>query len=97
VLGVAFSPDGKRLAPASGTLLARIPHESPVVSVAIGPGARRLGVVSGTQGWVWPVLPEGWMTQTCAYLGRELTPEQWRGYVTGLEPYRKACPGLPAE
>lgn len=107
VYSVAFTPDGKQLATgswdrsarlfelSSGTLLARIPHQSPVVSVAIGPGARRLGVVSGVQGWLWPALPEGWMTQTCSYLRHELTPEQWRGYVAGLEPYRLACPGLP--
>jgi WD40 repeat protein len=107
VYAVAFSPNSQWLATASldktarvwevttGQEVARMVHENALGSVAFSPDERWL-VTAGQDGmvrvWLW--RSEDLISEACARLTRNLTPEEWQQYLPG-EPYRKTCPDLP--
>jgi hypothetical protein len=43
---------------------------------------------------LWPVL-EGWATELCAKLPRNMTRKEWREWVSPDIDYVVQCPGLP--
>jgi WD40 repeat protein len=109
VNSVAFSPDGKRLASSSGDYTVRLwdvetgqplgeplkGHDNNVMSVAFSPDGQHLasGSTDSTV-WLWDVDLHSWQQRACGIANRNLTPEEWRKYLSD-QPYRKTCPDLP--
>jgi WD40 repeat protein len=112
ISSVAFTPDGLRFASGSadGTLQfwetndgapigpALTADEStfnPVLSLAFSPDGSRL-MTGGSLGMtVWPA-PDTWAGLLCAKLTRNLSPAQWREWISPEIEYQVQCPGLPA-
>jgi hypothetical protein len=65
-----------------------------IVAVAFSPDGERLATVTqdGTV-QIGPWQPEDLISQACSRLSRNLTREEWQGYL-GNEPYRKTCSNL---
>jgi WD40 repeat protein len=53
-------------------------------------------LVSGGDGGIdlWEVSLEAWQEHACRIANRNLTPEEWEGYL-GVYPYEATCPDLP--
>jgi len=109
VTSVAFSPYGKYLATASVDRtariwelsnyeeVARISHESWVLTVAFSPDGKYLatGDADGIARVPFVLVqPNDLIAEACSRLTRNLTYEEWQLYL-GDEPYDKTCPNLP--
>ena len=44
---------------------------------------------------IWPLDRTAMITESCARLNRDLSPDDWRR-ILGAEPYAPVCPGLPS-
>ena len=44
---------------------------------------------------VWDLDPAHWVEAACQLAGRNLTHEEWDGYIGELGPYRQTCPAYP--
>jgi hypothetical protein len=44
---------------------------------------------------VWDLDPAHWVEAACQLAGRNLTHEEWDGYIGDLGPYRQTCPAYP--
>ncbi len=104
---IAFSPDGRYVVTGSNDHTARVwevpsarevailPHPDSVYRVVFNPNSELLATAS----WdrvvrVWRWRPEDLLTEACARVRRNLTPEEWRRHLGDL-PYRKTCPDCP--
>ncbi|MEQ1720483.1 MAG: hypothetical protein ABL887_05150, partial [Nitrosomonas sp.] len=105
----AFSPDGKRIVSGSWDNTLQLwdadsgkpigqpftVHEAYVLSVAFSPGGKRIVSASWDNTlWLWAVF-EGWADALCQKLGRNMTPSEWREWVSPDIAYRKVCPKFP--
>jgi len=64
-----------------------------VRTAAFSPDGQKIATGSGDANlWLW--RPASLMAAACTRLTRNLSPEEWRRYITD-EPYRKTCPSLP--
>ncbi|PTN12960.1 WD40 repeat domain-containing protein [Nitrosomonas aestuarii] len=64
-------------------------------SVTFSPDGRR--IVSGSTDntlRLWAVF-EGWADALCRRLGRNMSQQEWREWVSPDMPYLEQCPGLP--
>ena len=76
--------------------VARMAHDSRVVSVAISPDGKY--VVSGS--WdntarVWSYRSEDLIVTSCSHVTRNFTINEWRQYLEDMFPYRAICTNLP--
>jgi WD40 repeat protein len=83
-----------------GREIARKTYPTSVNTIAFTPDGKYLIAESGdlfaanhaVDTFLW--RPADLVTEACARLTRNLTPEEWRKYL-GEEPFRKTCPDLP--
>jgi WD40 repeat protein len=111
VSSVAFSPDRKTLASASGDQTVRLwdvathqalgeplrGHIDAVHSVAFSPDGKTLA--SGGKDhtvWLWDVSLDSWIRRACARANRNLSLAEWQQYVGKDVPYETTCPEFPA-
>lgn len=109
VNGVAFSPDSRRIVSGSHDMMLRLwdverglplggplpGHVGAVLSVAFSPDGAR--IVSGSADKtlrLWPANTE-WVAQLCSRLTRNMSPTEWRTWVSPDVKYRKQCANLP--
>ena len=108
VWGVAFSPDGHRLATASNDTTVRLwnadtghplgapftGHTGEVSDVAFSPDGHRLASASqdGTVR-LWPAWASPEML--CSKLTANMSHQQWRDWVSPDIEYTQVCPNLP--
>jgi hypothetical protein len=109
VWSAAFSPDGEQIitgdartarvwSATTGIEIARMVYDDQVISVAFRPDGNY--ALSGS--WdhtvrIWMWQPEDLVTNTCAFLPRNLTGNEWNQYIGGALPYQAVCPNLPIE
>ncbi len=109
VNGVAFSPDSRRIVSGSHDMMLRLwdverglplgdplpGHAGAVLSVAFSPDGER--IVSGSADKtlrLWPATSE-WVAELCSRLTRNMSPKEWRTWVSPDVKYRKQCANLP--
>jgi WD40 repeat protein len=106
VTAAAFSPDGKLLASGDytgairlwdvDTLAARgdrIAAGSPVRVLRFSPDGTTLASGHSDGGLrLWAMSPEAWIDRLCTAAGRELTKEEWAGFVGDDVEYEPTCP-----
>ncbi|MGH8904827.1 MAG: WD40 repeat domain-containing protein, partial [Egibacteraceae bacterium] len=111
VYGVAFNPDGTRIATASDDQTVRLwdtatgapagqpltGHTDWVRGVAFNPDGTRIATASDDQTVrLWPATLEGWIRHACTLAERNLTQGEWNEFVGPDRPYVRACRDLPA-
>ncbi|MGH8906068.1 MAG: WD40 repeat domain-containing protein [Egibacteraceae bacterium] len=110
VVGVAFSPDGTRIASSSQDATVRLwdtttgaplgqltGHTNTVYRVAFSPDGRALASASADQTVrLWPITLDAWIGEACTIASRNLSQDEWDRYVGPGRPYVRACPGLPS-
>ena len=101
---VAFSPDGKLLATASGlgqhgaawrwrtaVSVARVTHDGVVRAVAFSPDGKLLATASADKtARLWSTTLDDMLQQLCRGPGRNLSPREWRLYLGDL-PWQPTC------
>jgi WD40 repeat protein len=109
VNGVAFSLDSRRIVSGSHDMMLRLwdvesglplgdplpGHVGSVSSVAFSPDGTR--IVSGSADKtirLWPATTE-WVAELCNKLTRNMSPAEWREWVSPDIKYRKQCANLP--
>lgn len=109
VNGVAFSPDSRQIVSGSHDMTLRLwdvesglplgdplpGHVGSVSSVAFSPDGTR--IVSGSADKtlrLWPATTE-WVAELCNKLTRNMSPAEWREWVSPDIKYRKQCANLP--
>jgi WD40 repeat protein len=110
VTGVAFSPDGTAIASGGGNGEVRLGdartrqelgspftgHIRDVVGLAFRPDGRELASASWDRTIrLWPVAAEP--KDLCDKLTTDISPSQWRDWVSPDIPYKSLCPGLPPQ
>jgi WD domain, G-beta repeat len=111
VLTVAFSPDGRRIVSGADDNTLRLwdantgqpigapltGHTKQVSSVAFSSDGRC--IISGSHDTtlrVWPAPPRAvWPELLCSKLTANMSPKQWREWVSPDIPYMKLCEDLP--
>jgi hypothetical protein len=82
-----------------GSEVKRLVVKGDVVAAQIAPDGTSLHIVSTTATetvfGVQTLQPQELVHQICTSMERNLSPSEWRQYLSD-EPYHKTCPGLPA-
>jgi len=106
---LAFSRDSQVLASAAADGHVRLwsvpdgtPLGQPILAglgsdfrtLAFAPDARLLAAGNGDETRLWPVL-DAWADADCAKLARNMTPAEWRDWVSPEIAYVVQCPGKP--
>jgi WD40 repeat protein len=108
VSGLAFSADGKLLASTGEDRLIRLwdahdgvqvgfplaGHSDAVTGVAFSADDDFIVSVGDKKLLLWPG-PRRWDGALCSRLGRNMSLQQWRAWVSADAPYRCQCPDLP--
>jgi WD40 repeat protein len=108
VSGLAFSTDGKFVASTGADRLVRLwdarngvqvgfplaGHSGAVTGVAFGADDDFIASAGDQKLLLWPG-PRRWDSALCSRLGRNMSLQQWRAWVSADAPYRCQCPELP--
>lgn len=107
VTALAFSPDGSILAAgnqgdssvhlwdvAGQTPVGDpLPTTKPVTALAFSPQGETLAAATGDDVRLWQVPSTAHLdAMLCARVGRALTPDEWKRYVSPVLPYQQICP-----
>jgi WD40 repeat protein len=69
-----------------------------VTSVAFSPDGKMLATGSGDGTVViWDIELASWRDRACQIANRNLTQDEWQGYIGGQEPYRATCDAYPLD
>jgi len=108
VSGLAFNADGTLVASTSADGLVRlwdardgvqvgfplVGHSGAVTGVAFAADDDFIVSAGDQKLLLWPG-PRRWDSALCSRLGRNMSPQQWRTWVSVDSPYRCQCPALP--
>jgi dipeptidyl aminopeptidase/acylaminoacyl peptidase len=105
-----FSRDGRLLAVVSADGAARLVDTESrtqlgepislgagVEGVALRPDGLELAVPSDDSVLLWQLDPRTWQDAACRTVGRDLTREEWDGFLAGFGDYRSTCLASPPE